>query len=326
MLVVFSSALMTLDHRQGFLSDIRSAISVIVYPIQALVSLPVSASGWLGENLSSREALMEENGALRSQNIFLKAQLQKFVSLEIENMRLRKLLQASERINDRVLAAELLSVDLDPFSHQVVVNKGLRHDIYNGQPVLDAEGVYGQVVHAMPLTSQIMLITDPAHALPVQFNRNGIRTIAVGTGAMDKLELLHIPNNSDVQVGDVLVTSGLGGVFPVGYPVAEVIEFEPIVSQPYAKVFARPLAMLDRSREVMLVWHQERVDLIAAQKAAEEQALQLEEEKKRKKEQAKRDEKAKPKAKPKPEPRPEPEPEIDPVPEDVIESEIDVQP
>ena len=298
---------MTLDHRQGFLSDIRSAISVIVYPIQALVSLPVSASGWLGENLSSREALMEENQALQSQNIFLKAQMQKFISLEIENMRLRKLLDASERVNDRVLAAELLSVDLDPFSHQVVVNKGSRHEIYRGQPVLDAEGVYGQVVHPMPFTSQIMLITDPAHALPVQFNRNGIRTIAAGTGAMDMLELLHIPNNSDVQVGDTLVTSGLGGVFPAGYPVAEVIQFEPVVSQPYAKVFARPLALLDRSREVLLVWHQERLDMIKASLAAEQEAKEKEEAQK----QAKK-EREKAKVKPKPKPVPAPEPELEP--------------
>lgn len=251
---------MTLDHRQDFLGGIRSAISVLVYPIQALVSLPVSASGWLGENLSSRDNLMEDNERLQSQNIFLKAQMQKYISLEIENIRLRKLLDASERVNDRVLAAELLSVDLDPFSHQVVVNKGSRHEIYEGQPVLDAEGVYGQVVHTMPLTSDIMLITDPAHALPVQINRNGLRTIAAGTGAMDKMELLHIPNNADVQVGDVLVTSGLGGVFPIGYPVAEVIEFTPVVSQPYAKVYARPLAELDRSREVLLVWHEQLID------------------------------------------------------------------
>jgi len=260
LLVVFSTALMTLDHRQQFLGDIRSAISVLVYPIQALVSLPVSASGWLGENLSSRDNLVDESEKLRSQNIFLKAQMQKYISLEIENIRLRKLLDASERVNDRVLAAELLSVDLDPFSHQVVVNKGSRHEIYDGQPVLDAEGVYGQVVHSMPLTSNVMLITDPAHALPVQVNRNGLRTIASGIGAMDKLELLHIPNNADVQVGDILVTSGLGGVFPSGYPVAEVVEFTPVVSQPYAKVFAQPKALLDRSREVLLVWHQQNID------------------------------------------------------------------
>ena len=259
---------MTLDHRQSFLSDIRSAISVLIYPIQSLVSLPVSASGWLGENLVSRETLIDENQSFKSQNIFLKAQMQKYISLEIENMRLRKLLQASERINDRVLAAELLSVDLDPFSHSVVVNKGLRHGVYQGQPILDAEGVYGQVIHAMPLTSDIMLITDPAHALPVQLNRTGLRTIASGQGSMDKLELLHIPNNADVQVGDIIVTSGLGGVFPSGYPVAEVTEFTPLVSQPYAKVYARPMAALDRSREVLLVWHESLIDKIIEKEKA----------------------------------------------------------
>lgn len=251
---MFSVVLMTLDHRQKFLGDVRSGISVLLYPVQAIVGLPVTASGWLGENLSSRDYLIEQNETLKSQNTFLKAQMQKFISLEIENMRLRRLLDASEKIGERVLAAELMSVDLDPFSHQVVINKGTAHDLYEGQPVLDADGVYGQIVYAMPLTSTVMLLTDPAHALPVQVNRNGLRAIASGTGSTSQLNLLHVPNNADIQVGDVLVTSGMGGVFPVGYPVGVVEAVEPDPAQPYSKVMARPLAALDRSREVLLVW------------------------------------------------------------------------
>jgi len=245
---------MTADHRGHYLDTIRSTLSIIVYPIQYLVSFPFSAGNWLGENLVSRETLLEENTALKHQNTFLKAQMQQFISLELENMRLRRLLDASEKVAERILAAELLSIDLDPFSHMVRINKGSRHGVYEGQPLLDAEGVFGQTVHVTPWTATVMLISDPRHSIPVQVNRTGLRTIAAGTGAMDRLKILHIPNNADIRVGDILVSSGLGGVFPIGYPVARVTQVTPDTSQPYATVVAEPLAQLDRSREVLLVW------------------------------------------------------------------------
>jgi len=254
LLVLFSLALMAIDHRLNYLDNVRKVISVLVYPIQYLVSFPSSATSWLGESLKSHEELLSDNEKLHSQNAFLQAQMQKFISLELENMRLRRLLDASERLTDRVLTAELLAVDLDPFSHKVLINKGLRHDAYKGQPILDAFGVYGQVVEVNFITSSVMLLTDPGHALPVQVNRNGLRTIARGTGSTDKLDLLHVPNNADIEQGDVLVTSGLGGVFPSGYPVATVSKVEPDTSQPFATVVAVPLASLESSREVLLVW------------------------------------------------------------------------
>jgi len=254
LLIFFSLALMAVDHRMHYLDNVRAGISIVVYPIQYLVSFPSSATSWLGENLESREELLEDNEKLHSQNAFLQAQMQKYVSLEIENMRLRRLLDASERLTDRVLTAELMAVDLDPFSHKVLVNKGLRHEVYKGQPILDAAGVYGQVVQVNPIVSSVMLLTDPGHALPVQVNRNGLRTIAGGTGSTSELNLLHVPNNADIKVGDTLVTSGLGGVFPSGYPVATVIVVEPDPSQPFAVVKATPQADLESSREVLLVW------------------------------------------------------------------------
>ena len=271
LLVCFSLALMAIDHRMHYLDNVRVAISVVVYPVQYLVNFPTSASSWLGENLQSRDSLIAENKKINSKNVFLEAQMQKYISLEIENMRLRRLLDASERLTDRVLTAELLAVDLDPFSHQVLINKGMRHDAYKGQPILAADGVYGQVVQVMPLTSSVMLLTDPAHALPVQVNRNGLRTIAQGTGSVDKLDLLHIPNNADIKEGDMLVTSGLGGVFPAGYPVATVVSVEPDGRQPFATVTAKPLAKLDKSREVLLVWkeRQKGVDTTAMEKSPE---------------------------------------------------------
>ncbi len=267
LLILFSVGLMLVDHRFHYLDSVRTALSVLVYPVQYLVNFPAQASEWVEESVQTREELLAENKKLKSQNAFLQAQMQKYVSLEIENMRLRRLLEASERLTDRVLTAELMSVDLDPFSHQVLINKGSRHDVYEGQPVLDAKGVYGQVVHVAPLNSTVVLITDPGHALPVQANRSGLRTIAQGTGAVDRMNLLHIPNNADIREGDVLVTSGLGGVFPMGYPVAVVTKVEPDSSMPFASVTARPLADLDKSREVLLVWKEKVVENAETQDA-----------------------------------------------------------
>ena len=254
-LVALSAIIMTLDHRHHYIDGVRSTVAVVLYPIQMLVSFPSSAGNWMSENLVSRETLLSENETLKSQNTLLQAQMQKFIAVEVENMRLRKLLDASETVGERILASELLSVDLDPFSHKVQLDKGSSNDLYEGQPLIDAEGIYGQVIYATPFSSTAMLITDPSHALPVQLVRTGLRAIAAGTGQMDQLNLLHIPNNADIRPGDKLVTSGLGGVFPSGYPVAEVISIEPDPSQPYATVTARPTAALDRSRHVLLVWN-----------------------------------------------------------------------
>ena len=169
-------------------------------------------------------------------------------------MRLRDLLGSSFKIGDRVLIAELLSVDLDPYRQQVLVNKGTSSGVFVGQPVLDANAVMGQVVRVNPCPRPCCLITDASHGLPVQVNRNGLRTVAQGTGFVNRLELPHLPKNADVQVGDLLVTSGLGGHFPPGYPVARVAEVRQEPGKPFATVIAEPTASLDRSREVLLVW------------------------------------------------------------------------
>lgn len=246
--------MMALDHRQHHLENIRSVLSVVVFPLQHLVNLPVSASSWIGENLSSREALLAENSRLNMQQTLLKAQLQKFSSIQLENQRLRELLQSSRKVSEHVLIGELLAVDLEPFTRQIVINKGTRHEVYVGQPLVDAQGVMGQVVHAGPLSSTAMLISDANHALPVQVNRNGLRAIALGTGAPDKLALPYLPNSADIVQGDLLISSGLGGRFPADYPVAVVSEVRLDPTQPYAMIFATPTALLERAREVLMVW------------------------------------------------------------------------
>jgi len=254
-LVLLSIGFMTVDHREQHLDSVRGGLSVLVYPLQWLVDLPGSTSEWFRESLSTRRELQEENAGLRTQQLLLNTQLQKLESLEAENRRLRALLDSSFQVGKRpMLIAGLLSVDMDPYRHQIELNKGTLDHLFEGQPLLDSQGVMGQLIHVGPFTSTAMLITDPSHAIPVQVNRNGLRTIALGTGAIDRLELPHIPDNADIRVGDLLVTSGLGGRFPPGYPVAEVINVEQDPGHAFSHVTARPRALLDRSREVLVVW------------------------------------------------------------------------
>jgi len=244
---------MTLDHRLHHLDTVRAALSVMVYPLQFVVDLPRITGAWAQQTFSSRRTLLEENTSLQAQNLILQAQLQKLSTLEQENIRLRELLGSSYKVDEGVVVAEIMSVDMDPYSHQVIINKGKIHGVHMGQPLLDATGVMGQVVQVGPITSTAMLITDPSHAIPVQVNRNGLRSIAVGTGSINELRLPHIPNNTDIRAGDQLVTSGLGGRFPPGYPVAVVtaVQYDP--GQSFARVSATPVSHLDRGREILLV-------------------------------------------------------------------------
>jgi len=251
---LLSLSLMVLDHRYNTLESLRSTLSVVLYPIQYLAGLPSILSQSASQAMTSRSELETQLKHLSDDNLELRARLQKFESLEAENMRLRALLDSSFKVGDRVLIAELMAVEQDPFRQVVLINKGKNSGLYAGQPVLDANAVVGQVTHVNPLTASVLLITDATHALPVQVNRNGLRTIALGTGLINQLELPHLPNNADIEVGDLLVTSGLGGRFPPGYPVAQVVEVKREPGRPFASVIAETAAHLDRIREVLLVW------------------------------------------------------------------------
>ena len=245
---------MTVDHRQSHLETIRSALSTLVYPVQYVVNMPVDFSRWVRQTVSTHESLVEENELLRKEQLLLSSKLQKYEILVSENERLRKLLASSFKLDDRVIIAELLAVDLQPFRHTVIINKGKREGAYDGQPIVDANGIMGQIVHVGPFSSTVLLITDPTHSLPVQINRNGLRAIAVGTGQGQTLQLEHLPNNADIEKGDLIVTSGLGSRFPPGYPVGVVTDIKLDPAEPFAKVFVAPSAKLEQSREVLLVW------------------------------------------------------------------------
>jgi len=252
--VLVSVLLLVTDHRSNGLDKLRSVFSLIVYPLQGLVSMPVDAYEYISDTVISYSQLKDENQRLKESQLVNDAKLLKLAALEKENIRLRALLENSFKLGEQVLVAELLAVNLVPYEHTVVVNKGSRFGVHSKQPVMDAYGIVGQVIRTMPTSSEIMLITDPNHAIPVQVNRNGLRTIAIGSGQINRVNLPFLPNNADILPGDLLVTSGLGGTFPQGYPVAVVDEFTARPNKPFASIHATPKAQLDKSREMLIVW------------------------------------------------------------------------
>jgi rod shape-determining protein MreC len=269
--VLLSIAVMLLDHHQGHLKIIRSALSTLVYPLQYVVNLPVKATEWVSETLVTHNKLLEENERLKHEHLLFSSKLQRYEILESENRRLRELLESSFRINDKVLVAELVAVELQSFRRQIVINKGQREGAYDGQPIVDAAGIMGQIIHVGPFSSTVLLITDPNHALPVQVNRNGLRAIAIGTGQNDKLLLENLPNNADINVGDLIISSGLGRRFPQGYPVGQIEKISRDPGESFAKVIINPSAQLSQSREVLMVWPYEHIN--ALDKEIEEFAI-----------------------------------------------------
>jgi rod shape-determining protein MreC len=253
-LAAMAAGLMVADHRDHHLTAIRDGIATLAYPIQWAVSAPVQAWDAMRESFATKTRVEAENVKLESDNLVLRLKLLRYESLEQENARLRAVRESSPRAVQRSLVAEILRVDLDPFRQRVLVNKGTRAGVFRGQAAIDAKGIYGQVTRAGPLSAEIILITDPEHAIPVQVNRTGARSIALGTGRSGLLSLPYLPQNTDVIVGDLLVSSGLGGVYPPGYPVAKVTAVVRDPGQPLLAVEAEPLAGLDRDPEVLLVW------------------------------------------------------------------------
>lgn len=245
--------LMNVDHRENHLESTRGLISTVLYPLQLAVHFPVRTGEWVSERISTHWTMLAENARLREDRLLLQARLERFDELEAENQRLRALLGSSERIGERVLVAELMAVDMDPFSRRVVLDKGARDGVSPGQPLIDASGIMGQIVHTGPFTSNALLITDPSHALPVQVRRNGLRAVALGTGPLNLLKLTHIPHSADVRLDDRIVTSGLGNRYPSGYPVGKVVKIRRDQGRPFVEIHVRPSAMLERAREVLLV-------------------------------------------------------------------------
>lgn len=254
LLAALSIMILVVDHRENHLDAVRRAIGATVYPLHVVVDAPVAMWHWMRDSNESRNELRLENSRLNAERLLTHARLQRYAALEAENARLRGMLEARTRVTDEVRVAGIMSVSANPFRHVLVIDKGKNDGVYDGQAMVDANGVVGQVIETGIFSAQAVLISDPDHALPVEINRNGLRTIAVGTGEFDRLDLPFLPNSADVSVGDLLVTSGLGGAFPAGYPVAVVRSVTRIPQEPFAAVSAEPAAKLNQVREIMLIW------------------------------------------------------------------------
>jgi len=237
-----------------WLKPVRQQLNFLTVPFYQLTDIPRRLSEWGTVTFASDNDLRSENERLKTELLIYQRKQQQMAALAAENVRLRQLLNARDILQDKVLIAELVGVSPNPLNHVVIVNRGSKEGVYEGQPVLDAFGLMGQVIEVNEDTSRVLLISDPTHAIPVQVNRNGVRAVAEGVGDLNRLNLRHVSINADIREGDLLVSSGLGERFPVGYPVAEVEQVVRNSGQAFARVIARPMARLDRSRHVLLVF------------------------------------------------------------------------
>jgi rod shape-determining protein MreC len=247
-------ALIIVDKRYAHLVKIRQFLSVVAYPVQVAVASPFEGWHWFRDSVTTRDALRADKAKLEAELRVAQFRLQRYEALEAETVRLRALRENAAAVTDRFLVGDVMNVDLDAFRERVLVDKGASDGIYVGQAVLDSGGVFGQVARVGQLTSEVILVSDAAHAIPVQINRNGLRTVAVGTGDTNRLKLPYLPTSADVVAGDLLVTSGLGGGFPAGYPVGTIAEVKRDPAQSLADVDVKPAAALDRSKELLFVW------------------------------------------------------------------------
>lgn len=251
--MVLAVVLMVLDQRSQWARPLHYALDYLATPVHYLAHLPVDAADFIVRVTESRADLINDKQRLQRRVLILEQKMQRLAVLEAENARLRELLNSSADLDASVLVAEIIGIDPDPNRQEVVINKGAGDGVTLGQAVLDSHGLIGQVVHVGPFSSRVLLITDASHALSVQVNRNGVRAVLAGTGQGNRLRLLYVPDTADVRKGDLLVSTGLGRVYPRGYPVARVTRVRHQPGAPFAEILARPASQLDRVTHVLLV-------------------------------------------------------------------------
>lgn len=252
--VVTSVSLLIMDSRLITFNSVRSSLDTLISPLHYLANSPRQLLDSASERLESQDRLTLENRALRQELLTKNSDLLMLEQLKHENDRLRELLGSPLRSDERKMVAQVLTADTDPYTHQVVIDKGSDQGVYIGQPVISDKGVVGQVISVGKVSSRVLLISDATHAIPVQVLRNDIRVIASGTGRRDELQLEHIPSSTDIRPGDMLVTSGLGGRFPEGYPVGIIKSFDVDSQNAFAVVSVTPTAQLERLRYLLLLW------------------------------------------------------------------------
>jgi len=253
MYILLAVVLMSMDQRGNYVPKIRSTMEQAFEPVFYLVGWPAQALRSLGQHISSRRALIAENRQLHKQQLETAGSVQNQAALQQENQRLRHLLKATQGRAYTFKFAEMIRVDLDPFSHKVWINRGVGDGVFVGQAVIDGRGIVGQVEDVFRYSASVRLISDPDHALPVQINRTGLRTVVFGSGDTSRLLMPNVPLQADISPGDMIVTSGLGDRFPPGFPVGEVEQVQRNSGETFARVYVRPFAALDRGREVLLV-------------------------------------------------------------------------
>ncbi|MDP1559176.1 MAG: rod shape-determining protein MreC [Nitrosomonas sp.] len=250
--VLLSLLLMAEDTRFKYFPEIRQTVAIIIYPLQQIAYIPARIYIRVDEFLASLH-LLDENTYLKQRHISDRNQILQLRALEAENTHLRKLLGAVQRTKIKAIMAEILHVPRDPFNHKATLNKGSRDGIQLGQVVVDDMGVIGQITQIYPWASEITLITDKDHSVPIQVVRSGLRSVVSGAGKNDELEIRYLSVNTDIQSGDLLVTSGIDGVYPSGLPVAEVSRIERNPSNPFAYIICQPIAGVNRNRQVLIL-------------------------------------------------------------------------
>jgi len=253
--VLLSLVLMFADNRFDYLTQVRYYTSFAVTPLQWVADLPKLVSNSVSGLFRSQQLLLDENQRLQDELLMQRYHIQKLEHLTAENRRLNELLNASLNVDEIVVRAQLVGESNDPFNKRLLINKGNVHNVFVGQPVLDAYGLLGQIVSVQPYTSWVLLITDPQHSTPVQINRNGVRAVVSGTrDSLHQMVMNNMPDTADMEVGDILVTSGLGQRFPAGYPVGVISSIVRDPGQPFAQVTVLPMAQPDKSRNLLLVF------------------------------------------------------------------------
>ncbi len=253
--IAFSLILLLSDSQFNLFASLRIYLNSLVSPVQYVADAPQKLFSALSENVMTRQALKERNQQLEKDNLHLKADRLLLTQLQNENKQLRELLNSKRVFTNKRMITEVMSLRSDPFTHQLLIDKGALDGVYLGQPVINEDGVVGQVSQVGSTTSRVLLIVDASHGIPVRVQRNDVAAIVHGSGAWNKLNVPFVQSNADLQEGDLLVTSGLGGRFPAGYPVATVTHFNYQEGALYAEVTATPVALLDRSRYLLLLWN-----------------------------------------------------------------------
>ena len=253
--IAFCIILLIADSQFHIFSSSRVYLNSIVSPIQYVADAPQKMFSAASESLTTRAVLMERNDILEKENLHLKADRLLLGQLQSENKQLRELLNSRKQFKNKRMIAEVMSLRSDPFTHQVLIDKGALDGVYLDQPVINDKGVIGQVSQVGSTTSRVVLIVDASHGIPVRVQRNDAVAIVHGSGAWDKLTVPFVQSNADLKEGDILVTSGLGGHFPAGYPVATISRVEYQEGELYANVTATPATELDKSRYLLLLWN-----------------------------------------------------------------------